>query len=139
MTQYKDSVETVRPNESFRRGKTVGNDFCKSCQINGLKSIEKSPRSEYLIPALRREKSLNSTQPIPARGASKGIDSGRPLLAPRAGRLNGVIRPLAKRTSNAGNGSANAESDRIEYVPLSQETRRRYLNYAMSVITSRAL
>lgn len=43
---------------------------------------------------------------------------------------------MAKRTSNANNGS---ESDRIEYVPLSQETRRRYLNYAMSVITSRAL
>ena len=30
-------------------------------------------------------------------------------------------------------------SDRVEYVSLSQETRRRYLNYALSVITSRAL
>ncbi|NOX56320.1 MAG: DNA topoisomerase, partial [Planctomycetes bacterium] len=30
-------------------------------------------------------------------------------------------------------------SDRIEYVSLSQETRRRYLNYALSVIQSRAL
>ena len=29
--------------------------------------------------------------------------------------------------------------DRIKYVPLGQETRRRYLNYAMSVISSRAL
>ncbi len=44
---------------------------------------------------------------------------------------------MAKRSS-ASNGS-NGETDRIEYVPLSQETRRRYLNYAMSVITSRAL
>lgn len=31
------------------------------------------------------------------------------------------------------------DSDRIQYVPLSAETRRRYLNYALSVITSRAL
>jgi DNA gyrase subunit A len=30
-------------------------------------------------------------------------------------------------------------NDRIEYVSISQETRRRYLNYAMSVITARAL
>jgi DNA gyrase subunit A len=30
-------------------------------------------------------------------------------------------------------------ADRIEYVSISQETRRRYLNYALSVITSRAL
>ncbi len=30
-------------------------------------------------------------------------------------------------------------TDRIQYVPLGQETRRRYLNYALSVITSRAL
>ena len=44
---------------------------------------------------------------------------------------------MAKRSSTT-NGS-NGETDRIEYVPLSQETRRRYLNYAMSVITSRAL
>ena len=42
------------------------------------------------------------------------------------------------KRSSATNGS-NGETDRIEYVPLSQETRRRYLNYAMSVITSRAL
>lgn len=46
---------------------------------------------------------------------------------------------MAKRSTNATNGSTASEGDRIEYVPLSQETRRRYLNYAMSVITSRAL
>ncbi|QDU43176.1 DNA gyrase subunit A [Symmachiella dynata] len=39
--------------------------------------------------------------------------------------------------SNGSNGSNGA--DRIEYVSISQETRRRYLNYAMSVITARAL
>jgi DNA gyrase subunit A len=45
---------------------------------------------------------------------------------------------LAKRPADSPNGSP-ADADRIEYVPLSQETRRRYLNYAMSVIMSRAL
>ncbi|MAC52977.1 MAG: DNA topoisomerase, partial [Gimesia sp.] len=50
---------------------------------------------------------------------------------------------MAKRKSanngTAGNGTPGTESDRIEYVPISDVTRRRYLNYAMSVITSRAL
>src|SRR6185437_12390759 len=36
------------------------------------------------------------------------------------------------------NGDA-ATADRVEYVSITQETRRRYLNYAMSVISSRAL
>ncbi|HEX6984863.1 MAG TPA: DNA gyrase subunit A, partial [Planctomycetaceae bacterium] len=36
------------------------------------------------------------------------------------------------------NGLATA-NDNVRYVELSQETRRRYLNYALSVITSRAL
>ena len=40
--------------------------------------------------------------------------------------------------AGGSNGSANG-GDRIQYVSLSQETRRRYLNYALSVITSRAL
>ena len=39
---------------------------------------------------------------------------------------------------NGSNGTAD-DSDRIQYVSLSEETRRRYLNYALSVITSRAL
>jgi len=38
-----------------------------------------------------------------------------------------------------GNGNGSVPGGRVEYVDLSQETRRRYLNYAMSVITSRAL
>ena len=37
-----------------------------------------------------------------------------------------------------GSGTAAAD-DRIQYVELGQETRRRYLNYALSVIQSRAL
>lgn len=50
-----------------------------------------------------------------------------------------------KKSRKRQNGTPNGESngtqatDRIEYVSLSQETRRRYLNYALSVITSRAL
>ena len=42
----------------------------------------------------------------------------------------------------SGNGAAtNGESDtdHLQYVSISEETRRRYLNYAMSVIMSRAL
>ncbi len=46
---------------------------------------------------------------------------------------------MAKRTSDSSGESAADGSDRIQYVPISTETRRRYLNYAMSVITSRAL
>ncbi len=53
---------------------------------------------------------------------------------------------LAKKSSAAnGNGKTRVDSngddltDRIRYVSLSGETRRRYLNYALSVITSRAL
>src|SRR5262249_47673178 len=38
--------------------------------------------------------------------------------------------------THARRGAAN---DRIEYVSISQETRKRYLNYALSVISSRAL
>ena len=47
---------------------------------------------------------------------------------------------MAKRASADDGGKKGQDvTDRIEYVPLSQETRRRYLNYAMSVIMSRAL
>ena len=47
---------------------------------------------------------------------------------------------MAKRNSGTENGENGQEgTDRIEYVLLSQETRKRYLNYAMSVIMSRAL
>lgn len=45
---------------------------------------------------------------------------------------------MAKRASST-TADAGEPADRIQYVPISQETRRRYLNYAMSVIMSRAL
>jgi len=38
-----------------------------------------------------------------------------------------------------GNGNGTADDGNIQFVSLSDETRRRYLNYALSVITSRAL
>src|SRR5579859_7181448 len=46
--------------------------------------------------------------------------------------------------TNSTNGAAThaprgTGGDRIEYVSISQETRKRYLNYALSVISSRAL
>ena len=37
------------------------------------------------------------------------------------------------------NGNGTADSGQVQYVSISHETRRRYLNYAMSVIMSRAL
>ena len=48
---------------------------------------------------------------------------------------------MGKRTSDGPTSKSSSEDaeDRIQYVPLGQETRRRYLNYAMSVIMSRAL
>lgn len=47
-------------------------------------------------------------------------------------------RPNVKRTASSdSNGSET--SDRVEYVSLSHETRKRYVNYALSVITARAL
>src|SRR5579864_920506 len=54
------------------------------------------------------------------------------------------MKPTVSDDSNLTNGQAThaprgAGNDRIEYVSISQETRKRYLNYALSVITSRAL
>lgn len=52
---------------------------------------------------------------------------------------------MARRRSNDKNGSGNSRDNggtaegHVEFVPISDETRRRYLNYALSVITSRAL
>lgn len=45
---------------------------------------------------------------------------------------------MGKRSTETASGSGETD-DRIQFVALSQETRRRYLNYAMSVISSRAL
>ncbi|MAT16849.1 MAG: DNA topoisomerase [Planctomyces sp.] len=46
---------------------------------------------------------------------------------------------MAKKTRSASSPPEDPVADNIQYVSLSQETRRRYLNYALSVITSRAL
>lgn len=49
---------------------------------------------------------------------------------------------MARKKSKKSNGEAALipdETDRIQYVSLTDETRRRYLNYAYSVIQSRAL
>jgi DNA gyrase subunit A len=56
---------------------------------------------------------------------------------------------LARKRSSNRNGRTNGDgttatsggppADLVKYVPLAEETRRRYLNYALSVITSRAL
>ena len=44
----------------------------------------------------------------------------------------------SRQTAQSDSNGSDA-TDRIQYVSLSEETRRRYLNYAMSVITARAL
>ncbi|MFG0296458.1 MAG: DNA gyrase subunit A, partial [Maioricimonas sp. JB045] len=49
-----------------------------------------------------------------------------------------------RKASQNGTSTADANSnghapDEIQFVSISEETRRRYLNYAMSVIMSRAL
>ncbi|MFO1021907.1 MAG: DNA topoisomerase IV subunit A [Planctomycetales bacterium] len=53
------------------------------------------------------------------------------------------MNQLARKTTRPSNGDGRKPQqdtgDRIEYVSLSDESRRRYLNYALSVITSRAL
>ncbi len=51
---------------------------------------------------------------------------------------------MARRKSSGRNDNSLFEDDRapdanVQFVPISDETRRRYLNYALSVITSRAL
>ena len=48
-------------------------------------------------------------------------------------------RPADEGEEGEVNELAGVAADRVEYVSISQESRRRYLNYAMSVIMSRAL
>src|ERR1700722_448604 len=47
--------------------------------------------------------------------------------------------PENGKQHNGANGGGSNGVDRVEFFSISQETRRRYLNYALSVITSRAL
>ncbi len=46
---------------------------------------------------------------------------------------------MADRRNGRAGTNGDAAPEQFAYVPLSEETRRRYLNYAMSVIMSRAL
>ena len=46
---------------------------------------------------------------------------------------------MADRRNGQKGANGNAAPEQFAYAPLSEETRRRYLNYAMSVIMSRAL
>ncbi len=55
-------------------------------------------------------------------------------MARQSGKNNG-----ARLKSDDDTSSKSKNGDHIEYVDLSTETRRRYLNYALSVIQSRAL
>ncbi len=52
---------------------------------------------------------------------------------------SGSPAPENGKQHNGANGGGSNGVDRVEFVSISQETRRRYLNYALSVITSRAL
>ncbi|QDT66068.1 DNA gyrase/topoisomerase IV subunit A [Calycomorphotria hydatis] len=45
---------------------------------------------------------------------------------------------MARKATQSGSQNGNGSGE-VQYVSLSEETRRRYLNYALSVITSRAL
>jgi DNA gyrase subunit A len=71
-----------------------------------------------------------------------------------SGKTSKAKNPAASRTTKASldqqdspadgkfeelNVVSDQDGDRVEFVSISQETRRRYLNYAMSVIQSRAL
>ncbi|MBW3542990.1 MAG: DNA topoisomerase 4 subunit A [Planctomycetes bacterium] len=69
------------------------------------------------------------------------VDASKLLALRTAG-----TRTLARKKSRTSGGSAATngngaplDADRVQFVELSQETRRRYLNYALSVITARAL
>ncbi|MEN9555276.1 MAG: gyrase subunit, partial [Planctomycetota bacterium] len=48
-------------------------------------------------------------------------------------------RKLTDRGDDSQSGTGEQADANVQFVPISDETRRRYLNYALSVITSRAL
>lgn len=50
-----------------------------------------------------------------------------------------MARKASRKKSGPSLFAAESAAANVEYVPISGETRRRYLNYALSVITSRAL
>lgn len=81
----------------------------------------------------------------PARSGSTRKKSAKKKSAPKtASRKKPVKKATAKRNTAEGKKEKepvvnSTEHDLVNYVSISQETRRRYLNYAMSVISSRAL
>ena len=69
-------------------------------------------------------------KPSPKNGRGKPGKSRPPSQASKA---------TAAGRGGGRKGSTDDAGDRIEYVSIAKETRRRYLNYALSVIQSRAL
>jgi DNA gyrase subunit A len=71
-------------------------------------------------------------------------DKSAAVVGPKNGAAK-TIRAIDSSESKDGNEfqelnvAKNDERDHLEFVSISEETRRRYLNYAMSVIQSRAL
>ena len=60
-------------------------------------------------------------------------------MARRTAGNNGSRKNGSRQSGSRGSETAADETDHIRYVSISDETRRRYLNYALSVITARAL
>jgi DNA gyrase subunit A len=73
------------------------------------------------------------------KGSRSSGDSDRSAPEGQPADAGNGTPPTQKTAASRGNGSNREDGDQITYVSLSQETRRRYLNYALSVITSRAL
>jgi len=82
----------------------------------------------------------------PARSTKKSAQTPKAAAKQRTTKKPGVQRAKLDQPDGGADDSfeklnvaSQQDSDHREYVSISQETRRRYLNYAMSVIQSRAL
>jgi DNA gyrase subunit A len=109
-------------------------------------SISKSKRTRKA--ASKKKTAQNSASKKASskrKSASQAGSLTPPASAPSARKSKPEQRvALAKKSSDDDsheslNVAANQNVDHLEFVSISQETRRRYLNYAMSVIQSRAL
>ena len=109
------STATIRPNYRVR----------KPCAVVGNEAV----RSD----STRRELCRVRSRGRPAKPA-RMARAGNP--ADIAG--NGSGSGGGNRAKPPGSAGSDADGGNVDYVSLSQETRRRYLNYAISVITSRA-
>jgi len=83
-----------------------------------------------------------AAKPVTSRKTA-GTTAGRPekyrSRAALSQKQSGSQRQSGQDSHATLNVAAEQNGDRLEFVSISQETRRRYLNYAMSVIQSRAL